>query len=28
VKMAEAMVDLRLKPSRIGFFAAPPQLCG
>ncbi len=27
LKMAEAMVDLQLKPSRIGFFAHPPQLC-
>ena len=27
LKMAEAMVDLQLRPSRIGFFAQPPQLC-
>jgi allantoin racemase len=27
IKMAEAMVDLQLRPSRIGFFASPPQLC-
>ncbi len=27
LKMAEAMVDLQLKPSRIGIFAYPPQLC-
>jgi allantoin racemase len=25
LKMAETMVDLQLKPSRIGFFAHPPQ---
>lgn len=28
LKLAEAMVDLQLKPSKIGFFAHPPQLCG
>jgi allantoin racemase len=27
LKMAEAMVDLKLKPSRRGFYAYPPQLC-
>jgi len=26
LKMAEAMVDLKLKPSKIGYFAHPPEL--
>jgi allantoin racemase len=27
LKVAEVMVDLRLKPSKSGLFAHPPRLC-